>query len=81
MREKNGELVSKKQRELEGDAKYIMQCDCENVQYLNRWKDKFRFNGKLTTESCSKLVKDREKVGQTVRKLNNKNGLTQNRVW
>ena len=59
----------------------MMKRDYKNVQYLDRWKDKFGFNGKLTTESCSKLVKDIEKVGQKDRKLNDKNGLTQARAW
>ena len=45
-----------------------MKRDYKNVQYLDRWKDKFGFNGKLTTESCSKLIKDIEKVGQKDKK-------------
>ena len=65
-----------KNRELNGDAEYMMQRDCKNVKYLDRRKDKFGFNEKITTEPCSKLVKDIEKVGQKDRKLNDKNGLT-----
>ena len=44
-------------RDLSRNVKYMFQRDPDNIKYLDRWEEKFCFEGNLSVEDCTKLVK------------------------
>ena len=40
---------------LTGDAKFMYMVNEESVQYLDKWKKKYKFKGGLYVEDCKKL--------------------------
>ena len=60
--------------------------DAEFMQFrgqknLKIWRTKFGFNGKLSVDSCSALVKDIRAKGRGNQKTDKKHGLEQARNW
>ena len=60
------------------DAEFMQFRGQKDVKYLEVWRTKFGFNGKLSVDSCSALVKDIRAKGRGNQKTDKQHGLPPN---
>ncbi|XP_044197012.1 uncharacterized protein LOC122973504 [Thunnus albacares] len=64
-----------------GDAKCMYTMNEESVQYLDKWKKKYKFKGGLYAEDCKKLCEEIAKACKGDEKREKKEGLLQAYLW
>ena len=66
---------------LTGDAKFMHTMNEESVQYLDKWKKRYKFKGGLYTEDCKQLCEEILKTCKGDEKRERKEGLPQAHLW
>ena len=64
-----------------GDAKFMYTMNEESVQYLDKWKKKYKFKGGLCADDCKKLCEEITKACKGDEKREKKEGLLQAYLW